>query len=205
MTDAGQPTRLKRASVALSWLGLALATLLVIFVLVPMGASGSMSATAPATSSTPDDSTEITSPETWVLSSTRVTSTPAEDAPDTTGPEFDRGRARAPRSTPLIIQVPLDGPTTQPPSTSPTPRTAVSWPQDSGTTTSSRAPAPTTAPTTDEPTCTEPAPDPSSGPSDDGDTDPASTDDESAQADAGSPGSGNDGDDSGSDPDTCED
>lgn len=200
MSDAGQPTRLKRASVGLGWLGLVVATLVAIFVLVPMGANEGLSATAPTTSPTPDGTTELTSPETWVLSSTRVTSTPAEDAPDTDSSEGDP--ARAPRSTPLIIQVPLDGPTTQPPTVASKASTSVAWPQYSSTTTSARASTPTTPPATDEPTCTEPTPDPGSDPDEPSD-EPTPTDGESARPDdAGSSG----GDDNPIlDPDTCED
>lgn len=150
MSDAGQPSRLKRVGAGLGWAGLLLATLLIIFVLVPLGANEGMSATTPTINSTPDDSAESSSPETWVLSSTVVTSTPAENAPDGTRAEADQTRA-VPRSTPLIIQVPVDGPTTQPP----TAPTAVSSSENTSTTSSSGST--TSSSDADDPTCTEPS------------------------------------------------
>ena len=113
MRDADQPTWLTRSCPGLVCAGLLLAMLVALFVLVPIGVSKGKPATTPTTSSTQLDVPESSGPETWVLSSTVVTSTPADDAPDATLVEADEVRA-APRPTPLIIQVPADGPTTQP-------------------------------------------------------------------------------------------
>lgn len=151
MSDAGQPTRLKRVRAGLGWAGLLLATLVAIFVLVPLGANEGMSATTPTTDSTPDDAPQSSSPETWVLSSTVVTSTPAENAPDVPPAEADQARA-VPRSTPLIIQVPAKGPTTRP-TTAPA---TVASSEDASATSSTGAKTSTSD--ADDPTCTEPTP-----------------------------------------------
>lgn len=179
MSDAEQPTRLKRASKGFVWAGLLLATLLAIFVLVPFGASGGMSATTPTTSSAPDHAPESTSPETWVLSSTVVTSTPADYAPDTSQVEADHSRADTHRSTPLIIQVPVDGPTTH----LTTQSTTVPSSDASSTTTSSGAGTPTTTDAGD-PTCAETG----TGT----ETEPAPTEDEAALPDDVGPSGGYD-------------
>lgn len=113
MQDAGQPSWLTRSCPGLACAGLLLTLLLALFFLVPIGAGRSVPATAPTTNSTRLDATQSSGPKTWVLSSTVVTSTPDHDAADATQVEADGLRA-APRSTPLIIQVPVDGPTTQP-------------------------------------------------------------------------------------------
>ncbi len=118
MRDAGQPTWLTRSCPGLACAGLLLTLLSALFFLVPIGASRSVPATTPTTSSTQLDATQSSGPETWVLSSTVVSSTPANDPAEATQVEAD-GLRSAPRSTPLIIQVPADGPTTQP-ATAPT-------------------------------------------------------------------------------------
>ncbi|MCT2076956.1 hypothetical protein M3E70_11705, partial [Dietzia cinnamea] len=96
---------------ALGWTMVAVAAVVLVFLLAPFGPRGASSAIDPATSTGPDAPLESTSPRTWVLSSTVVTSLPADDAAPEPG--LDGTDATGERPPPWIIRVPRTTPAGQ--------------------------------------------------------------------------------------------
>ncbi|AWH92854.1 hypothetical protein [Dietzia lutea] len=94
---------------ALGWTMVAVAAVVLMFLLAPFGPRGASSAINPATSTKPDAPLESTSPQTWVLSSTVVTSLPADDAAPEAG--LDGTDAAGERPSPWTIRVPRTAPT----------------------------------------------------------------------------------------------
>ncbi|MBS7548842.1 hypothetical protein [Dietzia massiliensis] len=105
---------------ALGWTMVAVAAVVLVFLLAPFGPRGASSAIDPATSTGPDAPLESTSPRTWVLSSTVVTSLPADHAAPEPG--LDGTDATGERPSPWIIRVPRTTPAGQAdhPATAPT-------------------------------------------------------------------------------------
>lgn len=94
---------------ALGWTMVAVAAVVLVFLLAPFGPRGTSSAINPATSTGPDAPLGSTSPQTWVLSSTVVTSLPVDEAAPEAG--LDGTDATGERPPPWIIRVPRTAPT----------------------------------------------------------------------------------------------
>lgn len=114
------PSSESTSHAALGWTMVAVAAVVLVFLLAPFGPRGASSAIDPATSTGPDAPLGSTSPRTWVLSSTVVTSLPVDEtAPE---PGLDSTDATGERPSPWIIRVPRTTPTGQAdhPATDPT-------------------------------------------------------------------------------------
>lgn len=94
---------------ALGWTMVAVAAVVLVFLLAPFGPRGESSAINPATSTGPDAPLGSTSPQTWVLSSTVVTSLPVDETAPEAG--LDGTDATGERPPPWIIRVPRTAPT----------------------------------------------------------------------------------------------
>lgn len=104
---------------ALGWATAAVAAVVLVFLAAPFGLRDASSAINPATSTGPDAPLESTSVQTWVLSSTVVTSVPTDDA--AAEAELGGPDANVDRPAPWIIRVPRatpTGPANQPAATS---------------------------------------------------------------------------------------
>lgn len=134
-----------RSHAGLGWVMAAVAAVVLVFLMAPFGSRGASPAIDPATSTGPEAPLESTGPQTWVLSSTVVTSLPTDDAADT---ELDDTDEAAERPAPWIIRVPRSVPTGTPdqPTSAPTASTIAPSGSSTASATTSVATTPTNAP-----------------------------------------------------------